>query len=146
MTPSRKSSVATLEPYLPTSGTSDGPRRKSNYSRNGNSDMNDFSRVHVLPGVLSVHSNEKYLAIELDSDRKIEEPDIFYVHEEIVKCGREPKITFWKDASLLIETSSPEKSKTLQTLKLVGGLKAKYSSHTSLNQVRGVIQSRDLLR
>ena len=42
--------VATLEPYLP-SGTSGVPRRKSNYTRIGKSDKNDFGKLQVLPGV-----------------------------------------------------------------------------------------------
>ena len=80
------------------------------------------------------------------SDRKIDELDIFDVHEEIVKCcGREPKIALQNDESLLIETSSPEESKKLLTLKSVSGLKAKCSPHTTFNQARGVIHSRDLL-
>ena len=103
------SSVATLEPYLPTFGISGVPRRKSNYTRNGKSDKNDFSRIEVLPGIFECNSYEKYLTVELDSDRKIEERYIFDVHEEIVKCcGRELKIALHNDGSLLIETSLPE--------------------------------------
>ena len=142
-----ESGVATLEPYLPASGTSGVPRRKSNYTRNGNSNKNDFSRIEVLPGIFECNSYEKYLTIELDSDRKAEELDIVDVHEEIVKCcGREPKIVLQNDGSLLVETSSPEESKKLLTLKSVSGLKAKCSPHTLFNQVRGIIQSRDLLK
>ena len=85
------------------------------------------------------NSYEKYLTIELDSDRKIEELDVFDVHEEIVKCcGREPKIALQNDGGLLIETSSLEESKMLQALKSMSGLKAKCSPHTSFNEVRGV--------
>ena len=50
-------------------------------------------------------------------------------------CGREHKIALQNDGSLLIEISSPEESKKLQTFKSVSGLKAKCSPHTSVNQV-----------
>ena len=84
-------------------------KKKIKYTRNGTSDKNDFSRIEVLPGIFECNSYEKYLTVELDSDRKIEESYIFDVHEEIVKCcGREPKIALHNDGSLLIETSSPE--------------------------------------
>ena len=136
VTPSRESGVATLEPNLPTSGTSGVSKRQSNHIRNGNSNKNDFSRIEVLPGIVEYNSYEKYLTIELDSDGKIEEFDIFDVHEEIVKCcDREPKIALQNDRNLLIETSSTEESKKLLTLKSVSGLKAECSPHTSINQV-----------
>ena len=147
VTPSRVFGVATLEPYLPTSGPSGVPIRQSIYIRNVNSNKNDFGRIAVLPGVFECNSYEKYLTIELDSDKKIYELDIFDVHKEIVKCcGREPKIALQNDGSLLIETSSPEESKKLLTLKSVSGLKAKCSPHPSFNQVQGVIHSQDLLK
>ena len=78
--------VATLEPYLPSSGTSGVPRRQSIYTRNENSNKNDLSRIEILPGVFESNSYEKHLTIELDSDRKIDEFYIFDVHEGIVKC------------------------------------------------------------
>ena len=139
--------VITLEPYLPFSGTSGVPSRQSMYKRNGNFNKNDLRKIEVLPGVFECNSYEKYLTIELDSDRKIDELDIFDVHKEIVKrCGREPKIAPQNDGSLLIEASSPEESRKLLTLKSVSGLKAKCFPHPLFNQVRGVIQSRDLLK
>lgn len=146
MAPLSRSSVATLEPYLPSSGTSGVSRRKPSGSRIGNS-VSEFSRVEVLPGVFESNSYEKFLTIELDGERKIEDLDIFDVHDEIIKCcGREPKIAFQTGGSLLIETVSPEESKKLQSLRSLSGLTAKCSPHASFNQVRGVIHSKDLLR
>ena len=83
MTP-RKSSVTTLEPSLFTFGTSGVPRRKSSYSRNGNSDINDFNRIEILPGVYECNSNEKYLTIGLDSYRKIEE--LIFHYQCVCSC------------------------------------------------------------
>ena len=57
--PSREFGVATLEPYLSTFGPSGVPRRLSIYTRNGNSNKNDFSRIELLSGVFECKSYEK---------------------------------------------------------------------------------------
>ena len=73
--------------------------------------------------------------------------DIFELHREIVKCiGREPRITFQGEDALLIEVSSPEESEKLQGMRKVKGGEVKCTPHRSLNQCRGVIFSKELLK
>ena len=72
--------------------------------------------------------------------------DIFDVHRAVIKvCGREPKVS-QMDGSLLVEVSSPEESARLKAISSVPGTQVACTHHATLNQCKGVIFSRDVIR
>ena len=72
--------------------------------------------------------------------------NIFDVHRTFIKfCEREPKVSSQRDGSL-VEVSSPEESARLKTISSVPGTQVACTPHATLNQCKGVIFSRDVMR
>ena len=132
------SSIVTMEPF-------NIPNRRLHSRRNFK--INNASKTEILPGVMECNAFEKYLVVKLEDERTMRDLDMFDVHDEILKCcGREPKMSYQGDGTLLIESSSPEESRKLQSLSSIKGIQAHCLPHRTLNQVKGVIHSRELLR
>lgn len=158
-TSSRPSLIATLEPFQAPSGTKGasassfliprpgGSRTKSRKQGPKNVPVSQSSQVEVLPGLFESVSYDKYITVKSLDGRSVNDLDIFEVHRELVKtCGREPKMLPQGDGSLLVEVSSPEESERLRALTSVPGAAVSCAPHATMNQSRGVVFSRDLLR
>ena len=135
------SEIVTLEPFL------SDPLPQRGKSKKINKGNKHFKRIEILPGVFQPDNFQKYVTLKLSDERRAQELDIFEVNREIsMICGREPKIEFQADGTVLIETSNQEESDKLQTLCYVNGNKAQCYPHNTLNQCRGVIRSTTLLK
>ena len=100
----------TLEPHFPALFCD--RRKHRNESRTG-SDC-----VEILPGLFESTCFDKYLVLSLGDDLSFQDTDIFDMHRDIVKSiGREPKISFQSDGTVLIEAISPEESEKNQEIK-----------------------------
>ena len=141
---SSKGSIVTLSPYIPPD-----PSHKGFGSRKGlkkNLNYRNQNRVEILPGIYEPASYNKFLTLSFENNT-LEDLDMFEIHREIVdSIGKKPKVSKQGDGSLLIEVSSPEESKKIQSITNIKGIQAKCVPHTSLNQCKGVIFSKDLLK
>ena len=71
------------------------------------------SEFEVLPGLFEPTSYRRYLTMKFDN-QGAEDADMFKICREITTiCGREPKMLFQSDGSVLIEVASPEDSEKL---------------------------------
>lgn len=158
-TSTRPSLIATLEPFMALSGASGkslppkgSAQDKSVRQRCPRTSLrkpegSSVSQIEVMPGMYEPVSFEKYIVVKSVDGCSINDLDIFEVHRSLVKaCGREPKIMPQGDGSLLVEVSSPEESSKLRALTSVPGATVSCSPHATMNQSRGVVFSRDLLR
>ena len=113
--------------------------------RNQSKTRNDC--VEILPGLFESTCFDKYLALSLGDDLSFQDTDIFDMHRDIVKSiGREPKISFQADGTLLIEAISPEESEKIKKFNKIRGYKVDCKRHQSMNSCRGVIFSKQLLK
>ena len=132
---SSSSGKYTLEPYSP--ALFSDRRKQRNKSRTG-SDC-----VEILPGLFESACFDKYLVLSLGDDLSFQDTDIFDMHRDIVKSiGREPKISFQSDGTLLIEAISPEESDKIKKLNKIQGYTVACKRHQSMNSCRGVIFSK----
>ena len=136
---SASSSKYTFKPYSPALFTD---RRKH---RNQIKTRNDC--VEILPGLFESTCFDKYLVLSLGDDLSFQDTDIFDMRRDIVKSiGREPKISFQADGTLLIEAISPEESEKMKKLNKIQGYKVDCKCHQSMNSCRGVIFSKQLIK
>lgn len=155
----RPSLIATLEPFKAPSGSkgttvpsaspslSGGFRQKGRRQGVRNVPGPQGPTVEVLPGVFEPAAFNKYITVKTLNDKSIMDLDIFDVHRSLVKaCGREPKVTPQRDGSLLVEVASQEEANRLSALTGVPGSEVSCTPHKTLNQSKGVIFHRDLLR
>nr|BDT63039.1 MAG: hypothetical protein [Trachysalambria curvirostris nimavirus] len=146
--PSENSLVATLQPYQPAVGKK-GPRPSSSKNKPspGKKRKGPQSLREILPGTFVNNSYQKFLVIKTMDGKSIMDLDIFDVHRRLVKViGREPNITPQRDGSLLVEVSSPEESDRLRAICSIPGAQVQCSPHKTLNQCKGIVYSRDLMR
>ena len=141
------SSIVTLEPYTSLNKGKGGAKSK-NQIRNpvGNVDKREkFKKMEIIPGVYEIVNYDKFLILEFEEGRH-ETVNVFKANREIIAlCGGQPKIRPQGNGSLLIETSSPEQSEKLQTIKILDGHQVKCISHPVFNQSRGVVYAPELL-
>ena len=132
--------VATLQPFIP------GPLPQRNRRNNRTNPKFLGSEFEVLPGLFEPTSYSRYLTMKFD-DQRAEDSDMFQICREISTiCGREPKMSFQNDGSVLIEAASPEESEKLQSMEIITGIKASCSPHKSMNRCKGVVRSRHLMK
>ena len=137
------SNIVTLEPFSLSKGNikSKG-KRKRDFVVNRSGPC--FER---LPGLFESNSYDKFLVLSALNGKKVEDLNVFEVHRDIVSClGRDPKIISQSTGDLLIEVASPEESEKLQRLAAVNGVAASCLPHTSLNNCKGVVYCKELLR
>ena len=139
----KDSNVVTLEPYSLSLSRPLPQRNRRNRGTNPKLLGNEFE---VLPGLSEPRSYSRYSTMKFDNQRA-EESDMFKICREITTiCGREPKISFQNDGSILIEVVSPEESEKLQSLEIITGIKTSCSPHKFMNRCKGVIRSRHLMK
>ena len=130
------SGVATLEPYLPDIESKKHTNKRGNltYKNKANSEA-----LHDLSGpVYSI----RYLTLRYDDDQRMQNSDFFEIHREIINTlGREPKIVFQGNGSVLVEVTSLEEKEKLLSLTALTGKPAKCAPHKSMNQSKGVIRA-----
>ena len=132
--------VATLQPFIP----DPLPQRNRRNKRTNPTFLG--SEFEVLPGLFEPTSYSGYLTMKFDNQRA-EDSDIFKICREITTiCGREPKMSFQNDGSVLIEVVSSEESEKLQSLEIIKGIKASCSPHKFMNRCKGVVRSRHLMK
>ena len=135
------SSKYTLEPYSPALFSDHRKHRNQSKTRN--------DCEEILPGLFESTCFDKYLVLSLGDDLSFQDTDIglFDMHRDIVKSiGREPKISFQADGTLLIEAISPEESEKIKKLNKIQGYKVDCKRHQSMNSCRGVIFSKQLIK
>ena len=121
--------------------------QRSRKRREDNGTINQSNRLEILPGVFEALDYSKFLVVKLDDEKRFQDMDMFEVNEEIASiCEREPNIVRQSDGSLLIEVTSLEESKKLQSLTLLSGSSARCFPHRTLNTCKGVIRSVDLMK
>jgi len=104
-------------------------------------------QVEIFPGQFQSASYDKYLVIKSLGGESIMDLHIFHVHRSIVQaCGREPKVTTQRDGSLLVEVASPEEAERLIALSAVPGAEVSCTPHATMNQCKGAVFCRDILR
>ena len=133
----KKSSVLTLEPYsFISSGKSNSRklRLKSN-------------RIDITLGSFETSNYARFLVLRMESGERMRDFDMFELNREILcACEEEPKISFLNDGSLLIEVSSSEYSRKVQSIVSLVGNNVESMPHRRLDQVKGVIRSIELLK
>ena len=160
----RSSLIATLEPFWATGGatgitvpsasnSADSNREMFNYKprkqRRVNAQKAGFSGplIQTLPGTFEPAYYEEFLVIKSLDGVSVMDLDIFDVHRALIKiCGREPKVSSQRDGSLLVKVSSPEESARLRAISSVPGTQGACNQHNFLNQCKGIIFSRDVMR
>ena len=136
------SNVVTLEPYSVASGSKNSWR--SRFKKSGNIGKGN---IEITPGYFESNNYPKFLVIKMKSGQQIREFDMFSVNREIRnRCRCEPKISFLNNGSLLVEVASVEDSVNILSIETLCGSEVDCIQHKTLNQVRGVIRSIELLR
>ena len=160
---SRFSLIATLEPFRAMGGaTGTTVPSASNYADSNREMFNSKPRkqrrvnaqkgfsgplIQTLSGTFVPAYYEQFLVIESLGGVSVMELDIFDVHRALIKvCGREPKVSSQRDGSLLVEMSSPKKSVRFRAISSVPRTQVACTPHATLNQYKGVIFSRDIMR
>lgn len=155
----RPTLIATLKPFQAQNGTKRdyvpspsssrpvGPRVKGRKQGARNQPGPQTLSKEVLPGMFESVSYDKYMTVKSVNGTSVMDLDVFEVHRAIVKaCGRKPKVTPQRDGSLLVEVESQEEASRLGALTGVPGAEVSCAPHTTLNQSKGVVFCRDLLR
>lgn len=155
----RPTSIATLKPFQAQNGTKRGYVPSPSFSRPGGSRLKGRRQgarnepgpqeltKEVLPGMFESVSFDKYMTVRSVNGTSIMDLDVFDVHRALVKaCGRKPKVTPQRDGSLLVEVESQEEASRLSALTGVPGAEVSCAPHATLNQSKGVVFCRDLLR
>ena len=155
----RPSLIATLEPFQAPSGTKGRSAPSASSSTSGGTRPKDRRwrarqvsgprehTIEIMPGKFETVSFDKYMTLRTVNGQSIMDLDIFEVHRAIKEaCGREPKVTPQRDGSLLVEVSSQEEASRLGALSGVPGAEVSCKPHATLNQSKGVVFCRDLLR
>ena len=136
---SASSSKYMLEPHSP--ALFSDCRKHINQSRTKN------DCVEFLTGLFESTCFDKYLVLSLGDDLSFQDTDVFDMHRDIVKSiGREPKISFQADGTLLIKAISQEESEKIKKLNKIQGYKVDCKRHQSMNSCRGVIFSKQLIK
>ena len=144
---SKRSGVVTLKPFTPGLPPAKPLFQRSRKRREYEQAFDRSNKLEILPGVFESLDYSKFLVIKLDDEKRFHDMDMFEVNEEITSiCEREPNIVRQSDGSLLIEVTSLEESKKLQSLTLLSGSSARCFPHRTLNTCKGVIRSVDLLK
>ena len=133
---SKTPGVATFEPYLPAVDP------KKSWTKNGNFEYRNKRNREILPGLSVPTYYIQYLTIKHDDDQRMQNSDFFEIHRQIVTAiGREPKIVFQGDGSVLVEVTSLEEKEKLLSLTAINGRSAKCAPHKLMNQCKGVIRA-----
>ena len=128
--------VATLEPYIPAINSQKRSNKRDNW------EYKKRTKNQTLPGLFESISYIQYLTLKLDDDQRIQNSDFFEIHRQIYSClGREPKIVFQGDGSILVEVTSLEEKEKLLSLTELSGKSARCSPHKLMNQCKGVIRA-----
>ena len=143
----RTSGVVTLKPFVPGVSSNKPLPQRNKHRGGGNRVVSQSNRIEVVPGVFEASDYSKYLTIKLDGEKRFQDLDMFRVHEEITDVTRrDTKIVCQSDGCLLVETTSSEESKKLQSLTILDGASIKCYPHRTLNSCKGVIRSVELLK
>ena len=135
--PSETSGVATFEPYVP---SIDHKKRKN--IKGGKLVSKNKVHCETLPGLFETANYIQYLTLEYEDDQRIQNSDFFEIHRQIVSTlGREPKIVFQGNGSVLVEVTSLEEKENLLSLTTLNGKSAKCAPHKLMNQSKGVIRA-----
>ena len=103
--------------------------------------------VESLPGVFVQDSFSKFLVLKLKDGSSFRDQNAFHVTRDIVKvCGSIPKIVPQADGSLLVEARDAEESATIEAINRLASCDVSVVGHATLNQSRGVVYCKDLLR
>ena len=103
--------------------------------------------VETLPGLFETVNYETFLVIRLSDGSSFRDLNCFHVTRDLVKiCGSTPKITPQGDGSLMIIARSAAESDKIKTMKSLVSCPVVVSGHDTLNQSRGVVYCKDLLR
>ena len=141
------SGVVTLKPFAPSVSSNKPLPQRNKHRGGGNRAVSHCNRIEVLPGVFESSDYSKYLTIKLDGEKRVQDLDMFIVHEEITNVtGRETKMMCQSDGCLLVEVTSSEESIKLQSLAILDGNNVKCCPHKTLNSCKGVIRSVELLK
>ena len=142
----KNSKVVTWKPFTPEVSPSNPLPQRNRRNRRNHPRYVGNDQVEILPGLFEPDSYSRYITLKFD-DKRVEDSDIFKICREVTAlCGREPKMSFENDGSLLIEVTSPEESEKVQSLELINGIKASCTPHKSMNSCRGVIRSPYLMK
>ena len=132
---SKTSNIVTLEAYSPSPSGSSNLRRQR------------YRKAEIFPGNYESNCYSKFLVLNLTDGQRMRDLDMFSLNREILSnCQKEPKISFLNDGNLLVEVSSPEDSSKIMAIPSLSGNNVECAPHKTLNQVRGVIRSVELLR
>ena len=134
--PAKSSGVVTMEPYLPDIDS------KRHNNRRGNLTYKNKVNSETLHDLFEPAYFIRYLTLRYDDDQRIQNSDFFEIHREIINTlGREPKIVFQGNGSVLVEVTSLEEKEKLLSLTALTGKPAKCAPHKSMNQSKGVIRA-----
>ena len=135
--------VVTLEPFQPVA-----PRRRRAPRRHGpRPSPASGSEVETLPGIMEQASYAKFVVLRTAGGEDLREGNIFQTYRDLVEaCGSAPKVVPQADGSLLVEVGDAAQSERLQALSTVGSLSISCTPHATLNQSRGVVYAKELLR
>ena len=135
------SNIATLLPFSTAVEKSargaQSPKGSQTQRRNKKAvKSHDNKSIQIAPGIYEPNDYDKYLTVVLDD----ENADIFNIHRDLVSCcGKEPTIYSQGSSRILVEASSPEVSRKLQDLTLLGGVTATCTPHNTMKKSKGII-------